>query len=101
MSVSGSHAVCDAGHKSHAIDSGLPLVHGAALEYLNGGDEHGILCASNPQAKLPNIGDVLWLIPGHCDPTVNLHDVLVGVRGGLQHGTVEQLLRVDARGALA
>ena len=27
VSTHGSHAVCDAGHKSHAIDSGLPLVH--------------------------------------------------------------------------
>ena len=43
---------------------------------------------------------MLWLIPGHCDPTVNLHDHLVAVRGGLVHGKVERILRVDARGAL-
>jgi D-serine deaminase-like pyridoxal phosphate-dependent protein len=96
MSRCASHAVCDAGHKSHAIDSGLPTVHGMALEYFNGGDEHGILRGD----KLPAIGEVLWLIPGHCDPTVNLHDQLIGVRGGLQDGVVEQLIRVDARGAL-
>ena len=96
MSVSTSHAVVDAGHKSHAIDSGLPAVHGLALDYANGGDEHGILRG----AVLPALGDTVWLIPGHCDPTVNLHDHLVGVRGGLQHGTVEQLIKVDARGAL-
>jgi D-serine deaminase-like pyridoxal phosphate-dependent protein len=100
MSVSAERAVCDAGHKSHAIDSGLPSVHGAALSYANGGDEHGILRALAPQGKLPELGEVLWLIPGHCDPTVNLHDVMVGVRGGLQHGIVEQLIAVDARGAL-
>ncbi len=100
MSVCASHAVCDAGHKSHAIDSGLPRVHGAALEYFNGGDEHGILRGAAPDARLPAIGDVLWLIPGHCDPTVNLHDALVGVRGGLEQGVVEQVIRVDARGAL-
>jgi len=100
MSVCATHAVCDAGHKSHAIDSGLPLVHGAALEYCNGGDEHGILRSTRPDVHLPAIGDVLWLIPGHCDPTVNLHDFLVGVRGGLERGVVEQLIRVDARGAL-
>ena len=96
MSVSASHAVVDAGHKSHAIDSGLPAVHGLDLEYANGGDEHGILRG----AVLPALGDTVWLIPGHCDPTVNLHDHLLGVRGGLQHGTVEQIIRVDARGAL-
>jgi D-serine deaminase-like pyridoxal phosphate-dependent protein len=96
ISSCADHAVVDAGHKSHAIDSGLPAVHGLALDYFNGGDEHGILRG----AQLPAIGDTVWLIPGHCDPTVNLHDHLLGVRGGLQHGTVEQIIRVDARGAL-
>lgn len=96
ISVCASHAVIDAGHKSHAIDSGLPAVHGQALEYANGGDEHGILRG----AVLPALGDTVWLIPGHCDPTVNLHDHMLGVRGGLAHGTVEQIIRVDARGAI-
>jgi D-serine deaminase-like pyridoxal phosphate-dependent protein len=94
------HAVCDAGHKCHAIDSGLPHVHGAALEFTNGGDEHGILRAIQPGTPLPAVGDSLWLIPGHCDPTVNLHDHLIGVRGGLAHGVVERIVRVNARGAL-
>jgi D-serine deaminase-like pyridoxal phosphate-dependent protein len=96
MSACATHAVCDAGHKSHAIDSGLPRVLGDKLEYVNGGDEHGILRG----APLPAIGDVLWLIPGHCDPTVNLHEHLIGVRGGLEKGLVEQIIRVDARGAV-
>ncbi|WP_309680140.1 DSD1 family PLP-dependent enzyme [Polaromonas sp.] len=91
-----SHAVVDAGHKSHAIDSGLPAVHGLALSYGNGGDEHGILTGD----ALPELGDTVWLIPGHCDPTVNLHGVMIGVRGGLRQGVVEQIVRVDARGAL-
>jgi D-serine deaminase-like pyridoxal phosphate-dependent protein len=43
---------------------------------------------------------MLWLIPGHCDPTVNLYDFLIGVRGGLMDGVVERIIRVDARGAL-
>ncbi len=96
ISSCADHAVVDAGHKSHAIDSGLPAVHGLALDYANGGDEHGILRG----AVLPAIGETVWLIPGHCDPTVNLHEHLLGVRGGLQHGKVEQIIRVDARGAL-
>lgn len=100
MSVCAEHAVCDAGHKSHAIDSGLPRVRLPAgaptLEFFNGGDEHGILRG----AQLPALGDTLWLIPGHCDPTVNLHDVLLGVRGGLQDGVVERVIPIDARGAL-
>jgi len=112
ISVNAAHAVCDAGHKSHAIDSGLPRVHAlpgqGALSFANGGDEHGILhpvagdgtLAGAPEPALPAWGDTVWLIPGHCDPTVNLHDHLIGVRGGLEHGTVERIIRVDARGAL-
>jgi len=98
------HAVCDAGHKSHAIDSGLPQVHALdaehELEYANGGDEHGILRSTRAGQRVPGTGQFLWLIPGHCDPTVNLHDHLIGVTGGLVAGTVERIVRVDARGAL-
>ena len=46
MSRGASHAVVDAGHKSHAIDSGLPRVWQRSLAYANGGDEHGLLRAS-------------------------------------------------------
>jgi D-serine deaminase-like pyridoxal phosphate-dependent protein len=91
--------VLDAGHKSHAIDSGLPTIwagHRANWQFSNGGDEHGILRGTS----LPEIGDVVWLIPGHCDPTVNLHDAMVGVRGGLSNGHVERIIRVDTRGCL-
>ncbi len=91
-------AVVDAGHKSHAIDSGLPTVHGRDLGFANGGDEHGILRAAGD--GLPELGEVVWLIPGHCDPTVNLHDHFVAVRGGLSGGTVEALWPVDARGCI-
>ncbi len=99
MSASAGHVVVDAGHKSHAIDSGLPRVHGEALEATGCSDEHTTLRATG-EAPLPALGSTLWLIPGHCDPTVNLHDWMVGVRGGLQAGVVEELIRVDARGCL-
>ncbi len=99
MSVSAGHVVVDAGHKSHAIESGLPRVYGEALEATGCNDEHTTLRALDG-APLPALGSALWLIPGHCDPTVNLHDWLIGVRGGLQAGTVEELIRVDARGCL-
>jgi len=98
MSRGHSHAVIDAGHKSHAIDSGLPRVWGRDLEFANGGDEHGIL---RPRGDaLPALGDTVWLVPGHCDPTVNLHDHFVVVRGGLQTGVVEAVWAVDARGCV-
>ncbi|MDP3700762.1 MAG: DSD1 family PLP-dependent enzyme, partial [Hylemonella sp.] len=104
ISTHSGHAVCDAGHKSHAIDSGMPLVYAPdaerALEYFNGGDEHGILRPAAGCTRLPGLGQMLWLIPGHCDPTVNLHDVMIGVSGGLRHGTVHRIYKVDARGAM-
>ena len=104
ISTHSGHAVCDAGHKSHAIDSGMPLVYAPdaerALDYFNGGDEHGILRPATGCTRLPGLGQMLWLIPGHCDPTVNLHDVMIGVRGGLRHGTVHRIYKVDARGAM-
>jgi D-serine deaminase-like pyridoxal phosphate-dependent protein len=97
-------AICDAGHKSHAIDSGLPKVHAldpkSELDYFNGGDEHGVLRPSGRGLRVPALGEMLWLIPGHCDPTVNLYDFMIGVTGGLQQGTVSKIIRVDARGAL-
>ncbi|MBI5067307.1 MAG: DSD1 family PLP-dependent enzyme [Deltaproteobacteria bacterium] len=103
MSAGSAHAVVDAGHKSHAVDSGLPRVHDPAgrrrLAFENGGDEHGILRPADGGPP-PRLGDRVWLVPGHCDPTVNLHARYVGVRGGLLAGRVERLIAIDARGAL-
>jgi 3-hydroxy-D-aspartate aldolase len=42
------------------------------------------------------VGDKLKLIPGHCDPTVNLYDQYVCVRGG----RVEAIWPITARGAV-
>ena len=105
VSVSADRAVCDAGHKSHAIDSGLPAVLALPgqppLEVVNGGDEHAILLPLHSGGllpALPALADTVWLIPGHCDPTVNLHDHLIAVRGGLAQGRVEAVVTVDGRG---
>jgi D-serine deaminase-like pyridoxal phosphate-dependent protein len=103
MSVSADRAVVDAGHKSHAVDSGLPRVHDPSgrrrLAFENGGDEHGILRPADG-GPVPALGEVVWLVPGHCDPTVNLHDRYVAVRGGLVEGRVERLVGIEARGAV-
>ena len=75
-----SHAVCDAGLKSLTAESGLPVAFDApGITYIKATDEHGTLQVS-PQASVKP-GDKLKLIPGHCDPTVNLHDWLVACRG--------------------
>ncbi len=54
-------------------------------------DEHGVL--ADPDNRL-RLNDRLKLVPGHCDPTCNLHDWYVGVRGH----RVECLWPVSARG---
>jgi 3-hydroxy-D-aspartate aldolase len=89
-------AVVDAGLKASSVDSGMPLVHGRpGVEYAKASDEHGVLSIA-AGAKAPRLGEKLLLVPGHCDPTVNLYDWMVCVR----KGTVEALWPVTARGAL-
>jgi len=102
MSRAASHVVVDAGIKAYAIDAGLPRAWRRKLEMVNFGDEHGILKPSGggSAADLPLLGETVWLVPGHCDPTVNLHDAYVAVRGGLERGVVEALWPVDTRGCM-
>jgi len=93
----GDRAVVDAGLKALSVDSGLPQVYGArGLTYVKATDEHGVI-AVGADAQPVSIGDRVWLVPGHCDPTVNLYDWFVGVRGG----RVECVWPIAARGALA
>ena len=54
------------------------------------------MLAIAPGASAPALGDKLRLVPGHCDPTVNLYDALIGVR----RGYVERVWPVAARGTL-
>jgi D-serine deaminase-like pyridoxal phosphate-dependent protein len=98
--ASGERAVVDAGHKALSNDSGFPSVRGRPdLRYHRPSDEHGIIEFDNAASK-PDIGDTLTLIPGHCDPTVNLYDWYVGVRGfDTPAARVEALWPIAARGA--
>lgn len=93
MSHAKAHlAVCDAGLKAQSVDSGLPFIFGRTdVEYVKCSDEHGII--ADPQGVL-KVDDKLKLVPGHCDPTCNVHDWYVGVRGGV----VETVWPVSARG---
>jgi D-serine deaminase-like pyridoxal phosphate-dependent protein len=96
MSVpAADRAVVDAGLKSFSAEKGLPWVHGRpGVEVVGASDEHGTLRIGAGVAPLA-LGDRLRLIPGHCDPTVNLHDWYVAVR----RGRVEALWPIAARGA--
>lgn len=93
--ASATHAVVDAGLKASSVDSGMPTVwQRGDLRYTKIADEHGVLVTADAAAL--SLGEQLMLVPGHCDPTVNLYDELVCVRGG----RVEALWPIAARGAL-
>jgi D-serine deaminase-like pyridoxal phosphate-dependent protein len=87
-----TRAVLDAGTKASSYDSGLPValkreswVDGSAgqrlrkeagwAELTHGGDEHIVL--TGHYADELTVGQTLRLIPGHVDPTVNMHQYLV------------------------
>ncbi|GAB4480838.1 MAG: DSD1 family PLP-dependent enzyme [Burkholderiaceae bacterium] len=88
-------ATLDAGLKAFSTDSGpaLPTFPGWQVRAVS--DEHTVMHRSGhgPPVKL---GDKALLVPGHCDPTVNLHDWIVAIRKGV----VEAVWPVDARGAV-
>jgi 3-hydroxy-D-aspartate aldolase len=85
-------AIVDAGLKAQSVDSGLPVIYGRDdVEYVKCSDEHGVV--ADPDGILA-VGEKLRLVPGHCDPTCNVHDWYVGVRNGV----VETLWPVSARG---
>jgi D-serine deaminase-like pyridoxal phosphate-dependent protein len=87
------HVTIDAGLKSMATEAGPPVVLGseASVTYNFQGDEHGMLSA--PPATFVR-GERVRLIPPHCDPTVNLYDIMWMVRGD----TVVDAARLVARG---
>lgn len=88
-------AIVDAGLKALSVDSGMPAIEGwPGVSYLGASDEHGLL-SIEPGTAGPRLGEKLMLIPGHCDPTVNLHDWFVCVRNSV----VEALWPITARGA--
>jgi D-serine deaminase-like pyridoxal phosphate-dependent protein len=91
---SADRVVLDAGLKSTTVECGLPRVHARPdLIYSAANDEHGVVRVAAGTAA-PVLGEKLLLVPSHCDPTFNLHDTLVAVRGGV----VEGLWPIAARG---
>eukprot|EP00126_Sphaerothecum_destruens_P006184 Sdes_comp19250_c0_seq1m10216 len=141
------HLVVDAGMKAVSLDAGPPELYVSCttlpssptcltrfhqssaefpaearwisdqIEYICGGDEHGILLPKHLKdvyrngvpfkidkdspsreilsfLKSLSLGCKLLLIPSHCDPTVNMHDYFVGVR----QGRVEAVWCISGRG---
>ena len=88
-------ATLDAGLKSFSTDSGPALPAFAGWQVRGVSDEHTVLERKSEGPDLL-LGDKPLLIPGHIDPTVNLHDWIVAVRGD----RVEGVWPIDARGAI-
>jgi 3-hydroxy-D-aspartate aldolase len=104
-----THVTVDAGLKALSVDGPPARVVAGAAEgsiWRPMGDEHGAIFHSAALGVLkaagrdplafaaaieaadatmtapdhaPRLGDVVWLQPGHCDPTVNLYDVFLVV----------------------
>ena len=72
------------------------------LEVTCGGGEHSVVLVPEGVA-LPEVGSRLYLVPGHVDPTFNMHDALVCVRRDedkpLEAAPVEGVFPIEARGA--
>ena len=96
MSMRGERATLDAGLKAFSTDSGpaQPTFGGWHMRTVS--DEHSVLTRVDDSGPPIKLGAKALLVPGHCDPTVNLHDWIVAVR----NGKVENVWRVDARGTL-
>ena len=117
-----SHVTIDAGLKAFSVDGpAARVIAGAApgSRWRSMGDEHGAIFHPAAAEALkaagaaggdaiavldadpgvpwaddaPKAGDVVWLQPGHCDPTVNLYDALYVVD---EDGSAE-LWPIDAR----
>ncbi|BEP86698.1 DSD1 family PLP-dependent enzyme [Variovorax sp. V512] len=95
ISAQSHHAVLDGGLKAFAMDRGVPKMVDCDSTVRSVSDEHAVI-EPGESRQLPRIGEKVRLIPGHCDPTVNLHDWIVAFRGS----HVSHVWPVTARGAM-
>lgn len=88
-------AVVDGGYKAFATDRPFtPVpVDVPGVTYAWAGDEHGRLDLTHTERDV-RVGDRIEFVPPHCDPTVNLYDVIYALRGH----AVEGVWPIAARG---
>lgn len=87
----------DAGTKSFATDSGVPVVArgvNGPSSYAFFGDEHGKLIVASEHR--PSLGAHIEFVTPHCDPTVNLYDRYHVVEGEV----LVDIWPIEARGRL-
>ncbi len=79
----------DMGHKSVApenpIDMRVRFLNLEHYELLSQSEEHGVLKVSDWEAW--NVGDVLYGVPYHICPTINLHDEVSVIENGFKTDT--------------
>jgi D-serine deaminase-like pyridoxal phosphate-dependent protein len=93
ISVGPEWYVLDAGLKAFGMDSGPPAVRDPADgEVWFCSDEHTTV---RPGERRVAVGDRVWLVPGHVDPTVAKHEA-IWILGG--EGDVVDRWAVDLRG---
>ena len=94
---SSERAVIDAGLKALAFDRGPPtVVAESSVRYSGPTDEHGRVELPK-DTEAPPVGATVALIPGHCDPTVNLYDWMVAIK----QGRVEAVWAIKPRGSFS
>jgi D-serine deaminase-like pyridoxal phosphate-dependent protein len=87
---------CDAGHKTVSADAGVPtcaVLGRPGLVPARPSEEH-LPVEIGPEARVPSIGEALYLVPRHICPTVNNFDYALIVSGGRITG----IEKVTARG---
>src|SRR3984957_8967887 len=87
---------CDGGHKAVSADAGVPtcIVLGHAELTAIGPSEEHLPLTVKEGAEPPPVGEVLYLLPRHICPTVNMFDHALIIR----NGAVASVERVTARG---
>jgi D-serine deaminase-like pyridoxal phosphate-dependent protein len=87
---------CDGGHKAVSADAGIPtcvVVGHPELTAIGPSEEHLPLTVKEG-AEPPPVGEVLYLLPRHICPTVNMfNDALI-----IRNGAIESVESVTARG---
>jgi len=78
LSKNGERSICDLGAKCVGLDQEKPLLRDFPSRALKCNEEHCTIM----DGKEFNVGDKLYMIPGHCCTTVNLHDSIYFVRKG-------------------
>jgi D-serine deaminase-like pyridoxal phosphate-dependent protein len=88
ISVGDGWAVADCGLKALGMDHGLPSVEGATVRGVH--DEHILVEAE----VLPSVGDHVYVVPAHVDPTVAYHEAFWVIDGE----DVVDRIAIDLRG---